>query len=272
MVYMRKAEERGKVNLGWLNSNHSFSFGHYYDVNHMGFSVLRVINDDVVQPGRGFDTHGHKDMEIVSYVVKGALKHKDSAGNEYQVPAGDIQVMSAGRGIMHSEYNASDTEEVNFLQIWILPNQKGGAPTYGQRALAPRGETNPLSSRTLTPDMSLPRTTEAYQDEHGANANVAARQRQLLVSADGRQGSLPIKQDASISSIHLSDGEQFTLHTGPRKGYLHIVRGTLKANIKSELQGISLRQGDGLGIYMNDRLQLDSQGEALALWFDLPNI
>ena len=119
MVYMRKAEERGKVNLGWLNSNHSFSFGHYYDVNHMGFSVLRVINDDVVQPGRGFDTHGHKDMEIVSYVVKGALKHKDSAGNEYQVPEGDIQVMSAGRGIMHSEYNASDTEEVNFLQIWI---------------------------------------------------------------------------------------------------------------------------------------------------------
>ena len=120
---------RSKVNLGWLNSNHSFSFGHYYDVNHMGFSVLRVINDDVVQPGRGFDTHGHKDMEIVSYVVKGALKHKDSAGNEYQVPAGDIQVMSAGRGIMHSEYNASDTEEVNFLQIWILPNQKGGLPT-----------------------------------------------------------------------------------------------------------------------------------------------
>lgn len=206
MVYLRKSEERGKVNLGWLKSNHSFSFGHYYDVNHMGFSVLRVINDDVVQPGRGFDTHGHKDMEIVSYVVKGALKHKDSAGNEYQVPEGDIQVMSAGRGIMHSEYNASDTEEVNFLQIWILPNQKGGAPSYGQRALAPKVETNPLSSIPLSPDMPKFRTTEAHLDEQGTNANVAAHQCQLLVSADGRQGALPIKQDASISSIHLTDG------------------------------------------------------------------
>ena len=272
MVYMRKAEERGKVNLGWLRSNHSFSFGHYYDVNHMGFSVLRVINDDVVQPGRGFDTHGHKDMEIVSYVVKGALKHKDSAGNEYQVPQGDIQIMSAGSGIMHSEYNASDTEEVNFLQIWIVPNQKGGEPTYRQRALMPRGGTNPFSSSTLMPDMPLARTTKAHQDEYGANGNVAAQQRQLLVSVDGRQGSLPIKQDASISSIQLSEGEQFTLHTGPRKGYLHVINGTLEVNVASEVQSISMRKGDGLGVYSNDSLRLNSLDAVLVLWFDLPNV
>ena len=132
MQYIRKGSERGNVNLGWLNSKHSFSFGQYYDANHMGFSALRVFNDDIVQAGKGFETHGHRDMEIISFVVSGALKHKDSTGNDYVIPAGDIQVMSAGKGIRHSEMNASECEEVNFIQIWIEPNVTGVQPAYLQ--------------------------------------------------------------------------------------------------------------------------------------------
>ena len=191
MKYIRKANERGKVDFGWLRSAHSFSCGSYYDVNHMGVSALRVINDDIVEPARGFDTHGHKDMEIISYVVSGALEHKDSSGNQYIVPEGDIQIMSAGKGIMHSEYNASKEETVNFLQIWIQPNQKGGAPRYGQKKIE--------QTETLTP----------------------------LITSDGRNGTLSILQDAQMSRLILGSGESFSFEPENRVGYLHIVKGSL---------------------------------------------
>jgi redox-sensitive bicupin YhaK (pirin superfamily) len=125
MKYIRKSEDRGVANFGWLQSKHSFSFGQYHDPKHMGVSVLRVINDDIVMPGQGFGEHGHRDMEIISYVIEGALKHDDNTGNSYVVPAGDVQRMSAGRGVTHSEFNASSTDKVKFLQIWIQPNVRG---------------------------------------------------------------------------------------------------------------------------------------------------
>lgn len=191
MKYIRKSESRGKVNIGWLQSKHSFSFGNYYDPKHMGVSVLRVINDDTVKPGAGFDTHGHRDMEIISYVTKGALKHKDSSGNEYVVPAGEIQRMSAGRGVMHSEYNASKSEEVKFFQIWIQPNLKGIKPDYEQKAVPQKGP--------LTP----------------------------IVTPNGADGSLSMNQDASIYRLELDSGEAFMLETNNRIGYLHIIQGEL---------------------------------------------
>ncbi|WP_258544425.1 pirin family protein [Alteromonas lipotrueae] len=203
MQYIRKGSERGNVNLGWLNSKHSFSFGQYYDANHMGFSALRVINDDIVQAGRGFETHGHRDMEIISFVVSGALKHKDSTGNDYVIPAGDIQVMSAGKGIRHSEMNASDHEEVNFIQIWIEPNVTGVQPAYLQKSVS---------------------------DKNGL---------ELLVSESGQNGALKINQEARISKLALSQGEAFDLAvestTTLGAGYLHIVKGELIVNdVKSD--------------------------------------
>ncbi|MFT7411416.1 MAG: redox-sensitive bicupin YhaK (pirin superfamily), partial [Oleispira sp.] len=125
MFYFRAATARGNANFGWLKSLHTFSFGNYYDPDHMGISVLRVINDDIVAPGAGFDNHGHRDMEIISYILEGSIEHKDSMGNQFVVPAGDVQRMTAGTGIMHSEFNASKTEPLKFLQIWISPNLKG---------------------------------------------------------------------------------------------------------------------------------------------------
>ncbi|WP_218352199.1 pirin family protein [Alteromonas lipotrueiana] len=191
MNYIRRAAERGKANFGWLDSKHSFSFGHYYDPQHMGVSVLRVINDDTVAPGHGFEQHGHKDMEIISYVTQGALKHQDSTGNNYVVPAGDIQRMSAGRGVLHSEYNASDTEEVKFLQIWIMPEKKGIAPDYEQKSIT--------QTETLTP----------------------------LVNPQGTQGALSINQQASIFRLVLNKDEAFTLSPQEQAGYLHIIKGRL---------------------------------------------
>ncbi|TKB45502.1 pirin family protein [Thalassotalea mangrovi] len=235
MKYIRKAADRGTVNFGWLHSQHSFSFGHYYDPKHMGVSVLRVINDDIVQPGRGFDTHGHRDMEIISYVISGALEHKDSSGNIYTVPAGEVQRMSAGRGVMHSEYNASDKEAVNFLQIWIQPNVFGTQPGYQQKRIDQDGR--------LTP----------------------------LVTPNGKDGSLTMQQDASLSRLRLDDGESFTLkvsdHTPNRVGYLHLVRGTVSAN------GEQFSAGDAFMTEAGDNLDVIGQGDEVeALWFDLPAI
>lgn len=212
MKYIRKAEDRGVANFGWLESKHSFSFGNYYDAKHMGISALRVINDDMVMPGQGFGKHGHQDMEIISYVIEGALKHDDSTGNSYEVPAGDVQRMSAGRGVMHSEFNASDTEKVKFLQIWIQPNVKGIEPSYEQKSLPQKG--------TLT----------------------------TLVSPNGDDGSLSINQDACISRLVLNEGEDIDLKTANRIGYLHIVKGQLAAENKSFQQGDAFAVGPDYSI------------------------
>lgn len=194
MKYIRRSTDRGVVDFGWLQSKHSFSFGNYYDPKHMGISALRVINDDMVMPGQGFGTHGHRDMEIISYVTEGALKHEDSEGNKHIVPAGDVQRMSAGSGVMHSEYNASTTEPVKFFQIWIQPNKMGVKPGYEQKAIPQNGP--------LTP----------------------------LVTPTGVNGTLAMNQNARMSRLVLSEAEGFTLASNENIGYLHIVKGALEVN------------------------------------------
>ncbi|MGI5309778.1 pirin family protein [Rheinheimera sp. WS51] len=189
--YIRRSADRGAVNLGWLVSKHSFSFGSYYDPKHMGVSALRVINDDMVMPGQGFGTHGHRDMEIISYVTEGALKHEDSEGNKHIVPAGDVQRMSAGSGVMHSEFNPSDTDKVKFFQIWIQPNKMGIKPSYEQKNIPQNGQ--------LTP----------------------------LVTATGENGTLSLNQDATVSRMVLQQNDTFNLTPGDYIGYLHLVKGEL---------------------------------------------
>jgi redox-sensitive bicupin YhaK (pirin superfamily) len=235
MKYIRRSEERGNVNFGWLTSKHSFSFGHYYDPKHMGVSALRVINDDTIMPGQGFDMHGHRDMEIITYVVEGALEHEDSTGNRYIVPAGEVQRMSAGRGIMHSEFNASSTDEVRLLQIWIKPNVAGIAPSYEQKTVAQRG--------VLTP----------------------------LVSPAGDKGTLSIHQDASISRLVLTPQQTITLTTFKRIGYLHIVKGKLHivTGIESGSDEV-FNAGDGFALDANQSVDLLATQDLEALWFDLP--
>lgn len=193
MITVRKAHERARANFGWLDSRHTFSFGSYYDPQHMGFSELRVINDDIVQPGAGFDTHGHRDMEIISYVLEGSIAHKDSEGNVKILPAGEFQLMSAGSGIYHSEYNASDTSPLRFLQIWIQPSETGGQPGYQQKA---------------------------FGREPGITS---------IATPDGQGGTLKIKQDASLSQIILLPGESVPI-TPQRNVFIHQVDGQLSVN------------------------------------------
>jgi hypothetical protein len=234
MFYYRAAESRGKANFGWLNSQHTFSFGNYYDGDHMGISTLRVINDDVVAPGAGFGNHGHRDMEIISYILEGSIEHKDSMGNQFTVPAGEVQRMSAGTGIMHSEFNASKTEPLKFLQIWITPNVTGIKPSYEQMPI--------VQSSTMT----------------------------ALVTPDGHDGSLSIHQDASIYRLKLKAGESYELEAlakdeNERVGYLHVLEGS-SVNV-----GTGLKAGDGLGI-IKDQLTVTASDDGLvALWFDLPS-
>ena len=192
-MYVRQADTRGVADHGWLNSHHSFSFGGYYDPAHMGWSQLRVINDDVVSPGGGFQTHGHQDMEIISYVISGALAHEDSEGNTEVIPAGDIQIMSAGTGIRHSEFNASNTEPVNFLQMWVLPGQSGVAPRYQQKSIHQHDIVTPI------------------------------------VTPTGSETAVAINADVSLSQIKLPAGETLRLGEGPRQGYLHMVAGDASA-------------------------------------------
>ncbi|WP_213997652.1 pirin family protein [Arsukibacterium sp.] len=192
MITLRKADERGKAHFGWLKSRHSFSFGSYYDPAHMGFSALRVINDDWVAPGAGFDTHGHRDMEIITLVLAGAIVHKDSAGNEKVLPAGEFQLMSAGNGVYHSEYNASQSDELRFLQIWIMPEKQGGAPGYQQKHFAEK------------PGLTL------------------------IATPDGRDGSLLLKQQAQLWRVTLAADDQLSYPMSGRKVYLHLISGELK--------------------------------------------
>ena len=192
MKYIRKSADRGKANFGWLDSKHSFSFGNYYDKKHMGVSVLRVINDDMVMPGKGFGEHGHRDMEIITLVLQGAIVHKDSAGNEKILPAGEFQLMSAGSGVYHSEYNASQSEELRFLQIWIMPDKQGGAPGYQQKHFA-----------------SKPGLT-------------------IVASPDGRDGSLTLKQQAQLLRVSMAADDQLSYPLPGRKVYLHLISGELQ--------------------------------------------
>ncbi len=214
MRYIRKAQDRGKADFGWLQSQHSFSFGRYYDPAHMGFSNLRVINDDTVLGGHGFDTHGHRDMEIISYVIDGELAHQDSMGNQFTVAAGEVQRMSAGSGILHSEYNASKAAPAHFLQIWIEPKLKGIAPSYEQIQIK--------QSSTLTP----------------------------IVTPTGVGDTLSINAEAEIHRLQLHQGQQIELNAHAQKAYLHIVGGeaTLDGEAFQQGDGIGLNTGDNMQV------------------------
>ena len=232
MTTLRPSTARGHANHGWLDSYHTFSFANYYDPAHMGVSNLRVINDDTVMPGQGFGTHGHQDMEIVSYVLDGALEHKDSMGNGSVIRPGDLQRMSAGTGVRHSEYNPSPTEPVHFLQIWLVPNRTGVQPGYEQKHF-------PL------------------EDRRGRLV--------LLVSPDGRDGSLSAHQDGRLYGTLLEAGEtvEHPLAAG-RRAYVHVARGSIAVN------GTPLGSGDGATLESVDHVRLEGLGHAEVLLFDLP--
>lgn len=232
MLQIRHSEERGAANHGWLNSHHSFSFGSYHDANHMGFGPLLVINEDRVTPGQGFGTHGHRDMEIISYVLDGALEHKDSMGTGSVLHYGDVQRMSAGSGVRHSEFNHSSTDGLHFLQIWIQPNVTGIAPSYEEKHFTPESKRGKL---------------------------------RLIASSDGRQGSVLIHQDAAIYASILQEGEQaeHALDDG-RIAYVHLIRGSLVVN------GTPLKAGDALKLTQEARVIITQPEEAEFLVFDLP--
>jgi redox-sensitive bicupin YhaK (pirin superfamily) len=234
MVRVRRAEERGRSRLSWLESYHSFSFAEYRDPRYMGVSNLRVINDDLIAPGGGFATHGHQDMEIVTYVLSGALGHKDSMGNGSVIRPGDVQHMSAGTGVRHSEYNPSAREPVHLLQIWLLPNRNGVEPGYNQRHF-------PLEERR-------------------------GRLR-LLVSPDGRDGSIRAHQDGLLYGTVLLAGEDASHRVAAdRLGYVHVARGHARVNEQE------LSAGDGLTLTDEPAISLSALEESEVLVFDLPGI
>ncbi|GGW51965.1 pirin family protein [Alishewanella tabrizica] len=230
MFEIIRANERGRAHFGWLKSQHTFSFGDYYNPKQMGFSALRVINDDEVAPGAGFSTHGHRNMEIISYVLEGQIAHKDSAGNEEILPAGEFQLMSAGSGIYHSEYNASNSEKLKFLQIWIEPNVKDGEPSYQQK-------------------------------DFGQSAGIT-----WVITPDGRDGTLQIRQEAALAQIILPEHTELELPvTTGNAYYLHVINGELT------LDGQQLFPGDGikLAAIANATVSVIN-GPVRALWFELP--
>jgi redox-sensitive bicupin YhaK (pirin superfamily) len=232
MILLRQSAERGHANHGWLDTWHSFSFADYHDPAQMGWSALRVINEDVVAPGMGFGTHGHRDMEIVTWILDGALEHKDSMGNGATIRPGEAQRMSAGKGVLHSEFNPSQEASTHLLQIWIEPNVRGVKPSYEQ---------------TFFPS----------EERRG--------RLRLIASGDGREGSVTIHQDAALYAALLAPGEAVRHALAPgRRAYLHVARGAV------QLESQSLRDGDGAKIADEDVLEIAATEDAEILLFDLP--
>jgi hypothetical protein len=232
MLQIRKSDHRGKADHGWLKSHHTFSFGHYHDPDHTGFGPLLVINEDRVQPGGGFGTHGHRDMEIISYVLDGALAHQDSMGNGSVLRYGDVQRMTAGTGVRHSEYNHSQSELVHFLQIWIEPNVKGIPPGYEEKHFEPESKKGQL---------------------------------RLIASSDGREGSVTIHQNAAIYASILNGADQVEHPLAPgRNAYVHVIRGQVRVN------GMELSTGDALKVTNESLISLSQAEAAEVLLFDLP--
>ncbi|MCT7951805.1 pirin family protein [Ancylothrix sp. C2] len=231
MIILRKSEERGHANHGWLDSYHTFSFANYYDPDYMGFKSLRVINEDRVEPARGFGTHPHRDMEIITYVLEGALEHKDSIGNGSIIRPGDVQKMSAGTGILHSEYNPSESESVHLLQIWIVPNQRNLPASYEQKNFSEAEKRNHL---------------------------------RLIASTDGRENSVTVYQDVNLYATVLDAGKNVThqLKEG-REVWLQVVRGDVQLN------DIMLRAGDGAAIVDETYLKIEAKTASELLLFDL---
>lgn len=231
VIVKRPAEARGRTELGWLHSRHTFSFGEYYDPENMGFRSLRVINDDVVDPGKGFGTHAHRDAEIFSYVIEGELEHRDSMGNGSIIKAGDLQYMSAGSGVRHSEFNPSSEKPVHFLQIWLLPNVSGGEPRYAERKLGNAAQPDALT---------------------------------LLLSGQPRDNAIEIRQDADVYFGRLSAGKTLSpVFAEGRQGWLHVIKGALRLN------GETYGPGDAAAVMKAPRLDLTAEAESQFLLFDL---
>ncbi|NES79709.1 MULTISPECIES: pirin family protein [Okeania] len=231
MISIRKAEARGHANYGWLDTHHTFSFANYFDREYMGFRSLRVINEDRVSPSNGFGTHGHRDMEIITYVLEGALEHQDSTGNGAVLYPGEVQHMSTGTGIMHSEYNYSKSEEVHFLQIWLLPNYRGLKPTYSQ----------------------------GYFDIEKNSGKL-----NLIVAKDGRNGALKINQDVDLFAGVLKQGDRFSYSfDAERYGWVQVARGEI------DLNDLSLKAGDGAALSEINDVYITAKSDAEILLFDL---
>lgn len=231
MITIRKGQERGASNFGWLDSKHSFSFGHYYDPKNMGFGKLRVINEDIVDGGAGFGTHPHDNMEIISYVLEGELAHKDSLGTGSVIRPGDVQRMSAGTGIAHSEFNASATDRVHFLQIWVLPEKRGLEPSYEQKSF-------PVEARK--------------------------GRLQLVGARDGRDGALTIHQDLDLFVATLGKGDAVSHALRPqRKAWVQVTRGNVSVN------GTNVSAGDGAALTDEAEIRIAANDNAEVLVFDL---
>jgi redox-sensitive bicupin YhaK (pirin superfamily) len=231
MITIRKSEDRGHFDLEWLDTYHTFSFDQYYDPAHTHFRSLRVINEDRVQPAKGFPTHSHRDMEIITYILSGALEHRDSMGNGSVIRPGDVQRMSAGTGVSHSEFNPSETEAVHLLQIWILPQSNGLPPSY--------------------------------EEKHFSDEERSGRLR-LIASNDGREGSVTVHQDAQLFATVLDAG-QTVVHALDEKRYawLQVARGTIR------LSEVELKQGDGAAVRGESELKIEAHDQAEVLLFDL---
>ena len=233
MLKKRYRDDRGPTDAGWLKSMHSFSFGHYMDPEHMGFGPLRVINEDRVIPGAGFDTHSHNNMEIISYVLKGELAHKDSMGNGSTIKAGDVQLMSAGSGVSHSEFNNSNDNNVHFLQMWVMPNVKNATPSYQQKAFA-------------IADDDMDKLV-------------------LAVSPDGKDGSLTIRQDARLYVGRFNEDVVYDFTLNPERRYwLQLAEGI------AEINGEHAREGDGFAITGETALKIENTTQTKIVLFDLP--